>query len=145
MLFTLVLWGCADPCPDTTTLESVDATTCDASGWHYEIETLGPSSSADLRIVQSAMEPDPIWVEQHTLLRVATDLELCTDVLERHLPVVDSWEDQECNTSTLFACVDESWLTFEVTVYDMEGVQADCVVWGHFPDDIGDPACRRLD
>lgn len=143
MLVLLLIFGCGDPCPDVAMVETGVAT-CDASSWHLEVEATGDAAEAHVRIVQSGMEPDPIWVEEHDLAWDSEDADTCTQTLVLDLPIVSSWEDQASNESSWFQCDDKNWLTFELTLYDSEGQVSECVVWGHFLDQIGDESCRRL-
>lgn len=97
--------------------------------WTYRATTSGWTTDGLVFVDQDTSNP---WSEEHDLFSVDYCEDGSCDLLERVLEGVFAYRDQVVNQTTLFDCDAPTIGTMMgmLSVYDLDGNLADCVVWG---------------
>ena len=113
---------------------------CDSLDYWYDVYTVGWMSSPDLYIYQTGVDENP-WDEAHSFPAESYEFDPdgCWDNQYLQLARVDDFADVVGGETTLYDCSDaqNETLTWHLTVYDTDGAEADCAVWGDDPASLG--------
>ena len=130
--------GCDTTYSGPVTITSGSAS-CTAGTATIEVETTG--WTGDGRIYQTDNADNPPWEDEHDLTSYEFDACGAWDHLKTTL-TTDAGLDWEENVSTLFSCDGHynggDVMSYAAMVNDLTGTPADCLAWGHDPNQIID-------
>ncbi len=98
--------------------------------WVYEVLLIGYGGWVTLDIYRQDGGKETRWEESHELSNIEYDLDGQWDKWGITLPIVSDWKDQIDSINTLYTAKMESTMTWMVIAYDLDGLFADCTVWG---------------
>lgn len=107
--------------------------------WFYDVYTVGLTSGADLDITQTGSENG--WDESHPVETFDNGEDW--DNLYLELTDVATTDEVIDGSTTLYDCGDEdraASLTWAITLYDADGVDAGCWAFGH---DVSSTGCTE--
>jgi hypothetical protein len=131
-------WDSDEDCDeDVVWIDSIDMN-CDQADWWFDVYSVGWMSSPDLYIYQTGSETP--WDESHPFPAESYDFDPngCWDNFYLQLARTDDPDAVVSGETTLYQCDNarKDSLTWHLVIYDVDGAESDCAVWGDDPDSL---------